>query len=157
MVIESEAQREAREAEEAVIEVRPTIPDEEANEAIQDDFEEPRQQQSDTPRESPPQDTADGQDNLAGKSSDAPPPHMRTQESEQSYDGVAPGQKLLVEPPAEQGGDFSQPPKDRDHPDPSVMDQRRMSRAERRKLIRDEIYRLSHYKEPRLYQRRLAD
>lgn len=40
------------------------------------------------------------------------------------------------------------------HPDPSAADQKLLSRAERRKLIKDEIRRLSHVEGP-LYQRRL--
>lgn len=39
------------------------------------------------------------------------------------------------------------------HPDPSAVDQRPVSRAERRRLIREELWRLSHVEGPG-YQRR---
>ncbi|KAL0937513.1 uncharacterized protein CTRU02_207244 [Colletotrichum truncatum] len=45
--------------------------------------------------------------------------------------------------------------KDQKHPDPEVASEKPISRAERRKLIKEEIKRLSQGEEPVYYQRRL--
>jgi hypothetical protein len=45
--------------------------------------------------------------------------------------------------------------KNQKNPDPLAKDQKPISRAERRRLIKEEIHKLSHFEEPVYYQRRL--
>ncbi|PKS09579.1 hypothetical protein jhhlp_004196 [Lomentospora prolificans] len=64
-------------------------------------------------------------------------------------------QKKVEEPTTERERNLRQQlEKNQKHPDPLKADQKLLSRAERRKLIKDEIKRLSHVEGP-AYQRRL--
>ncbi len=51
--------------------------------------------------------------------------------------------------------DVTHPARNQRNPDPAAKDQRPISKAERRKMIKQEIHRLSHLDEPMMYQRRL--
>jgi hypothetical protein len=109
IVLESEVEREAREQEQILIEVRPTIPEKERLETV-------------------------------------------VEEPEPGYEAVAEEDVAVSE---RERNVLQQKEKTQSHPDPVVDDQKPISRAQRRKLIKEEIRRLSHQDQPVYYQRRL--
>jgi hypothetical protein len=112
IILESEAEREAREQSEAVtIQIDATSPGQSPNEERVEEEESERQ----------------------------------AREPDKPIEGMT-ERELNV---------WQQSQKDQPNPDPESVNQKPLSRSERRRLIKEEIHRLSHDSEPVLYQRRL--
>ncbi|EGY21164.1 uncharacterized protein VDAG_02688 [Verticillium dahliae VdLs.17] len=127
IVLESEAQAEANQRDPVIVEVRPSIPDPAAAAAPAP----PQQQQQKVLAPSP-------HDELAAEL-------RATRESLEAARDLSERERnvrLLSE-------------KNQLNPDPSAEDQKPISLAQRRRLIKEELFRLSHDDKPVHYQRRL--